>query len=187
MNEEVQINTSDYIAPSAARNYCKYSVSSLRQWSNEGKIKTIRSPGGKRFYYLPDIKALSGNSKEERTTLCYARVFSKKERENLQTQVDLFKTNFPYAEIISEISSGLEFNRKWLQYTLKKVSSGTVERVVVTNKDRLCRVGIELFEFILREHNVELLVLVQESKFNDTNESARDIRDMCERFVGKRK
>ena len=186
MNEEVQINTSDYIAPSAARNYCKYSVSSLRQWSNEGKIKTFRSPGGKRFYYLPDIKTLGGNKgKDERTTLCYARVYSKKEKESLQTQIDLFKSKFPEAEIVTEIASGLEFNRKWLQFTLKKMSSGVIERVVVTNKDRLYRVGLELFEFILREHNVELLVLVQEGKFNDTNESARDIRDLCERFIGK--
>ena len=160
VNDETKIE--DYITPSATRKYCTYSLSSLRIWANEGKIRTIRSPGGKRYYYLPDIKSLCSTKsiKKQLATICYARSSSKEE---LNERIKFFKENYPEAEIITEITEIGEIkdcDRKRFQYILEKVSSGTLQRLVVTEKREIYGDGIELLEYILREHNVELLVLV---------------------------
>jgi hypothetical protein len=56
---------------------------------------------------------------------------------------------------------------------------------VVTYRDRLCRYGIELFERIFREFDIEFVVLMQEDSTSDTTEFAKDILDVCNFFVAQ--
>jgi putative resolvase len=111
-----------YISASKIKNYCNYSNSSLVNWANQGKISSIRSPGGKRFYSFADITRISNLMIEERKTICYARVSSSKQKEDLVRQVSLLAEMYPNTEIITDIGSGLNYNRKGLQNLLKRIS-----------------------------------------------------------------
>ncbi len=182
------MNAPEYISTAQAKKYCNYSSSSFVLWSKEGKIRCIRSPGGKRFYHVDDIKKIAGIADEwnpERKTICYARVSSRKQKEDLDRQVEYFQKYCPDCEIIKDFGSGLNYNRKGLQRLLEKVSSGDIGKVTVTYRDRLCRYGIELIDWIFTQHNVELVVLCQEVDTLDTEEFAEDIIDVCQYIVSK--
>ena len=136
------------------------SASTLRRWGDEGKIKTIRTIGGVRLYKLSDVKNAFG-AKEiivEKTKVCYARVSSANQKEDLQRQIKDLQTEYPGYEIISDIGSGVNFKRKGLQNLLEQVYSGTIEEIAILHKDRLCRYEYELIEFICKKAGTRIVV-----------------------------
>ncbi|MGL6139325.1 MAG: recombinase family protein, partial [Planktothrix sp.] len=48
------------------------------------------------------------------TTVCYCRVSSTKQRDDLDRQVAYMQSIYPNAEIVRDIGSGLNFKRKGL-------------------------------------------------------------------------
>jgi len=66
---------------------------------------------------------------------------------------------FPQYEIVQDIGSGLNFRRKGLTSLLERVLSGDVREVVVAHKDRLCRFGYELIEWLVTRNGGSILVL----------------------------
>jgi len=185
----------DYVSPGVATRYCGYSHTTLRNWSEAGKIRFTRTPGGKRHYYLPDIKNYCGLQEREenksgpdvpKRTVLYARVSSSKQKPDLDRQIQFLQDSYPDGKVYSDVGSGLNYNRRGLQRLLGEISSGTVKEVVVTYTDRLCRYGLELIEWIFREHSVQLVVLCDEILSGEgTEEFAKDILDVCNYFVAK--
>lgn len=135
------------------------SNSTLQQWHRKGKINAIRSPGGKRFYNIHQIEKLFHVIPENQICICYARVSSSHQKEDLARQVDSLGKEFPNYKIYEEIGSGLNFERKKFKTILELVCKGLVKRLVVMYKDRLCRFGFEMFKQICEFHKCELLVL----------------------------
>lgn len=185
--KHASIHQPEYISASQARQFCSFSPTALRTWADSGRIKHIKSPGGKRFYYLPDIKTISGleNPKSDGLTICYSRVSSSKQRDDLNRQNEFLLQRYPDSKLISDIGSGLNYKRKGLQQLLTLIFSESVKQIIVTYRDRLCRFGFELFERIFQEYNVEFVVLMQEDFSSDTNEFSKDILDVCNFFVAK--
>ena len=60
-------------------------------------------------------------------------------------------------EIISDIGSEINYNKKGLKELIKRISQNKVEKVVVLYKDRLLRFGFELVEYIARKLVRELI------------------------------
>lgn len=184
-----------YISP--ARLTKKFDVTSntLRRWSEEGKIRCLRpnsteQRGGKRIYNVEDVKRIFGISNSElhtsRTTICYARVSSSHQKEDLERQVQTLKTHFPNSKIIKDVGSGLNWNRPGFKSLLELVHSGTVEQVVVAWKDRLCRFGFELVDWILQKSNTKLVVLGATDEVNDpSQELSEDLLAITTVFVAR--
>lgn len=51
-------------------------------------------------------------------------------------------------KIISDIGSGINYNKKGLKELIKQITENNVDKVVVLYKDRLMRFGFELVEYI---------------------------------------
>lgn len=167
------INGDKYISGSIICKKYNVSTPTLYRWEQEGLVKTIRLPGGSRKYRARDIDALFEGSeadKEEKKAICYARVSSAHQKEDLQRQIDYLKEKFPEHEIIQDIGSGLNWKRKGFMSLLEQVYDGIVEEVVVTYKDRLCRFGFELVEWIFKKSGTKLVVLSQTER-NEENDS----------------
>jgi predicted site-specific integrase-resolvase len=193
----------DYLTPSEASRLTHCDVSTLRHWANKGELKVRKSPGGKRFYYVPDLRRLfhlpepaqeeeeiEDQVKEEkkREVVGYARVSSNKQRPDLDRQIEYIRDSYPDIRIISDVGSGLNYKRKGLKRLLDIVSTGNVKTVVVTYSDRLCRYGLELLEWILDQNDTELLVLCEESHLpgdEGEGELSRDVLDVCNFFVAQ--
>lgn len=140
----------------------KFGISSgaLRIWGDQGKIKILRTPGNTRLYNYPDcVKLLNyTTSLESKTKICYCRVSSSHQKEDLQRQVEYLKLHYPNHVIITDVGSGLNWERNGLRTILRQSLEGSVSEIVITYKDRLCRFGYDILEFILKTVGVKLLV-----------------------------
>lgn len=168
------------------------SASTLRNWGDQGKIRSKR-PGGKRFYNFSDVKREIGDTpiishRGNGKIVGYARVSSSHQKADLDRQEEYLRTHCELTEVIRDIGSGLNYNRKGFSSLLSQVENGCVTTIVVTYKDRLCRFGFELVERICRAHDTKLMVLCGQGDCTSSEEVelANDLLDVCNYFVAKR-
>jgi predicted site-specific integrase-resolvase len=127
----------------------------LRKYADNGIIPSIRNPAGQRMY---DVEAYLGASIGN-ALICYCRVSSTKQRDDLTRQVAYMQSLYPQAEIIKDIGSGLNFKRKGLRSLLDRLLKGDKLTIVVACKDRLCRFGFELIQYLVEQNGGQIVVL----------------------------
>jgi len=166
----------------------------LLKWEAEGLLKPVKTPGGQRRYKKTDIEKLLGLFQEEIVSepkvILYARVSTKKQEKYLQNQIKRLES---YAErekwkyeVISEIASGVNENRKGLRKLLNQVKQGKVEKVVIEYPDRLARFGYEYLKFFFESFGVELIVINGEQDEEDrAKELAEDLIAIVTSFAAK--
>ena len=126
----------------------------LRKYADEGKIHSIRNEAGQRLFDVESyLRSATGT-----TLICYCRVSSTKQKEDLERQVEFMRQQFPDAEIIRDIGSGLNFKRKGLLTILERLMQGDKLKIIVACRDRLCRFGFELFEYMVQRNGGEIVV-----------------------------
>lgn len=129
----------------------------LRKYADNGTIRTIRNAANQRLF---DVDSFLGSKQPESGyTVCYCRVSSAKQRDDLDRQIAYMHSLYPNAELIRDIGSGLNFKRKGLQTILERLMRGDKFTLVVACRDRLCRFGFELFEFMVKQNGGSILVL----------------------------
>ncbi len=163
------------------------SVKTLQLWDKEGKIRCIRTPGGRRRIPESEIKRILG-LKEERKIIGYARVSSNKQKEDLERQIELIKS---YAkergwkiEILKDIGSGLKENRKNFQKLLKMIINREVSKVIIAYPDRLTRFGFKTLEELFKGYGCEIVVINKEEK-TPQEELIEDLITIISHFAGK--
>ena len=123
-------------------------MKTLYNWEKSGKIEIIRhSDRGKRFYnlekYLNQNKIKTENDlKEEdnqennnlkedkKINICYLRVSSISQKDDLERQKTYMKKKYKKYEIIEDIGSGINFNRRGLRKIIDLVIDGRVNKLV---------------------------------------------------------
>lgn len=129
----------------------------LRKYADNGSIPSIRNPANQRLY---DVDAYLGASTES-AIICYCRVSSRKQKDDLERQVGYMQSLYPKAEIVQDIGSGLNFKRKGLRSLLDRLLQGDKLKIIVACRDRLCRFGFELIQYLVEQNGGEILVLDQ--------------------------
>jgi predicted site-specific integrase-resolvase len=161
-----------YVTPKEATQNLGVSVSSLRRWEAEGKVKSIRTPGGQRRYCIEEYES------EGKSIVCYARVSTHGQKDDLERQAEFLRSKYPRAEIITEIGSGLNFKRKRFLSILERIYQRDVGLLAVAYPDRLARFGFPLIEWICQQSECKLVVL---------NESKLSLHCFSTRLYGLRK
>jgi putative resolvase len=158
-------NNKTFLPAKKIKQHYGVSSNSLIQWEKEGKINTLRTPGGNRLYCLQDIETMFGkHNKSTKAKICYARVSSDHQKQDLTTQIKDLKKKYPNHEIVSDIGSGLNWKRKGLISILERVYEGNVSEIIITHRDRLCIFGYELLEFIFEKGKCKIMVLDSDEK-----------------------
>lgn len=169
----------EFLTPRRTSELLKVTTKTLQNWDKEGKIKSFRTTGGHRRFALADIRALMQTEKvpitPTQTKICYCRVSTPSQKEDLERQVEFFRTTYPDHRIIKDIGSGLNFSRKGLQTILDIAISGDLSEVVVTHRDRLCRFGFELIEGIITKHSNGKIVVLDNPKTSPESELTADL------------
>lgn len=170
-------NVEKYISTKKTREILGVTTTTLRNWDKAGKISTIRSASGVRLYSVKDIQNIlnSNTAFQEKKKIAYCRVSSKKQIDDLKRQEDFFKHKFPDYDVVSDIGSGLNWKRKGLKTILEQAMSGNISELVVAHRDRLCRFGFELLEWIFERNKVELVVLDRDNDKSPNEELTEDI------------
>ena len=185
----------DYVSSKEASEKLGVHFQTLRNWDREGKIKTIRSPGGKRFY---DIKSFLEETdkqdkdkdkieeeKNQRKKICYCRVSSYSQKEELMHQVDYMKLKYPEHEILTDIGSGINFNRGNLKKIINFGIKNNLEELVIAYKDRLCRIVYDLIEYILKEYSNTKIIIEKDEDKSPEKELTDDLLEIITVFSSR--
>jgi len=128
----------------------------LHKLSDSGAIETIYAPNGYRLFNVEKFIKEYSNQKdaisEIRRRICYCRVSTNGQKDDLKRQIEHMKKYYPDYEIIKDIGSGINFKRKGFIKMMDYAIKGEIEEVVVAHKDRLCRIGFDLVRHIIETY-----------------------------------
>ena len=155
----------------------------LTKYVKEGKIK-VTVKGNGRYDYDSDSVYKMLNKDIERKTYLYARVSTSKQKKDLENQVQLLK-NFCFQNgyiingIYQDIASGISFDkRKQFFQMLDDILAGKVNKVIITYKDRLSRVGFELVVYLFKKYGCEIIVI------SEVGSEKLDSQEIFEEIIG---
>lgn len=145
------------------------SIKTLQRWDREGILVAKRTPTNRRYYTEEQYLSYVGKSQPKGLILAYTRVSSRHQIDDLTSQIEFLK-HFVNAngeildEVISDIGSGLNYNRKnWNKLLLDYVAKGLVSKIYITYKDRFVRFGFDWFERFCNYYNCEIVVVKNET------------------------
>lgn len=136
----------------------------LRNWDRVGKLHPHHtSTNGYRYYSSEQLNQIRGVKPKKRMVIGYCRVSSYKQKDDLERQVDnvrnyLIAQGKPF-EIITDIGSGINYNKKGLQNLIERITNNEVEKIVVLCKDRLLRFGFEMLEYVAGLYGCEIEII----------------------------
>ena len=163
-----------YLSSKTVTQILGVTAQTLRNWDKEGKLKpSYTKSNGYRYYSEDSILAYTQErkTKKELNVVGYARVSSKKQSDDLERQVNNLKTyldtKYTGYEVITDIGSGINYNKPGLRKLIEKINRKEVDLIVVLYKDRLLRFGFELVEYFAELNNVKIEVLDRTDKTQD--------------------
>jgi predicted site-specific integrase-resolvase len=175
-----------FVTSKKACNILGVHPNTLRTWEQKNLIKSIKTPSGQRLYntnsYIESFdKKIDLNNKID---IVYARVSSSNQKTDLISQTNLLKLKYPNHNVISDIGSGLNYKRKGFRTILDTCMQGTIGQVVVTHKDRLCRFGFEMVEYLIKSSGGEIMVL-NDTSSSPNEEMVKDITSIIHVFSSR--
>lgn len=142
-------------------------IQTLRNWDKKNILKPSHvTQGGTRYYSQEQLNHFLGLKSEKQINkkiVGYCRVSSHKQKDDLERQIENVKT-YMYAkgyqfEIITDIGSGINYNKKGLNQIIDMVTNSEVEKIVVLYKDRLIRFGYELIENLCNKFGTTIEII----------------------------
>lgn len=166
------------------------SIDTLRRWERQGKIVAERTPSGHRRYDLAQLMGLTPRlARSEKATICYARVSSNDQKQDLVRQIELLEsfcsTNGWSYEIIKDLGSGMNCRKPGLRQLIKRICDGDVGRLVLTHKDRLLRFGADLVFSLCEHFNTEIVIINSSEEVSFENELASDVLEIITVFSAR--
>lgn len=164
-------------------------VKTLQRWDREKKLVANRTETNRRYYTDDHLQQVLQTPKADRHTVCYCRVSSQAQRNDLKNQkavLEQFLVNkgIANAEFLTEVGGGLNFNRPVFQSMLFDIIDHKIERLIIAHKDRLCRFGFDLVAAICKKAGCELLVLSQE-QLSPEQEMVQDLMTIVHCFSSR--
>ena len=156
--------------------------STIKNYDKQGKLPIQRTETGRRVVlredllnYLDSLKMLVHDDETTKHDVIYARVSFNEQK----TKGDLDRQAMFLIEhcknlinpiILKEVGSGLNDKRKKIQELIRMVENNEVNRVFVTYRDKLTRVGFHYLETMFKLHGVEIVVVKDQEKENTEND-----------------
>ncbi|WP_094546670.1 IS607 family transposase [Petroclostridium xylanilyticum] len=139
----------------------------LRNWDKTGKLKPSHTgKSGYRYYsqqQLQNYLGFKGGNITKRKVVGYCRVSSNKQKDDLERQIENIKSYMiakGYSfEVITDIGSGINYNKKGLNQLIDMIVASEVEKIVVLYKDRLLRFGYELIENLCSKYGTTIEII----------------------------
>lgn len=160
------------------------------KWCRTGKmpVPVEHTPSGMWLVHDPKYETPTPDGNEGRT-VCYARVSSADQKDDLKRQADRLKAfaigmGVEDPEVVMETGSGMDDRRRKLNRLL---SDPTVTSIIVEHRDRLTRMNAGLVESALKAQGRRIIV-VDDTELDD--DLARDMTEVltsfCARLYGRR-
>ena len=154
----------------------------LRNWDKEGILKPHHvTASGYRYYSQEQLNHFLGLKNQlppNRKIVGYCRVSSNKQKDDLERQIENVK-QYMYGkgysfEIISDIGSGINYNKKGLNKLIKEITENKIEKIVILYKDRLLRFGFEIIENLCKDKGT-IIEIIDNTEKTEEQELVEDL------------
>lgn len=169
------------------------SVDTLRRWEKSGKIAAIKTEGGHRRYRVAEL--LKVDNPTLRHTVIYGRVSTPDKKDDLTRQIGVLELycqerGYDNPLTLKDIGSGLNYKKRALLKLITMLQKNEVERLIITDKDRLLRFGSELIFALCENNGTEVIILNKPVDQEPEQELVEDvlavITVMSARLYGRR-
>jgi predicted site-specific integrase-resolvase len=189
----------DYIGGKKASELLGVHPRTLYLWDKKGSIETIRTPGGKRLYNVKKFldKNIPKDEKEtlknntnnnDKLNICYVRVSTHGQKDDLERQKELMKSKYKDYEMIEDIGSGLNLNKRGIRKIIELAIEGKINKLIISHKDRLVRFGYELIEDLIKKYSngtIEIINEIKEDIKKPEEELVNDVLQIMNVYVAK--
>lgn len=146
-------------------NILKVTRPTLCSYVKRGIIKVKEQVNGHYDYDEESVYKLVGI--ENRNVVIYGRVSTSNQKSSLEQQINdltLFANNrgFKVNKVYKDIASGLHFDRKEFKLLLMDVINYKISNIVISHKDRLTRVGFDMWKELFDEFDCNIIVMNEE-------------------------
>jgi predicted site-specific integrase-resolvase len=142
----------------------KISRPTLYRYVEKGYLKRTKLPTGLYDYDDESVYAFL-NQDIKRKTVIYARVSTSKQKKDLENQVEMlktwaFNTGYSVHNVYEDVASGISFEKRNNFYEMMdEIIEYKVENVIIAHKDRLSRVGFDLFSYLFSHYGTNIIVV----------------------------
>jgi predicted site-specific integrase-resolvase len=163
------------------------SISTLRKWEDTGElIPTRKTAGGTRFYATADLLGLGD---ADAPTVCYARVSSHDQKDDLERQHAMLEAYCAAkgwrSEVIKDLGSGMNYRKPGLNRLLEMILRKQMRRLVITHQDRLLRFGSELVFALCAQQQIEIVIIHKGEQPTFEEELAKDVLEIITVFSAR--
>jgi len=163
------------------------SVSTLRRWEKEGKLKPIRV-GKERRYDYDKLMEFLGQTVENAVAI-YGRVSSADQKKDLERQLEFLREQVKgkYEKIyeIKDIASGIKEGRKGLLKLIELAKLRKIKAIYITYPDRLTRFGYKYFEEFFKALGVKVIAIDGKEMKESEKELVKDLIEILTSFAGR--
>lgn len=195
------MNNEQFVSGKEASKILGVHQRTLYQWEEKGQIETIRTLGNKRLYNVKKYLEICKNKNkpiedninydeldknEERLNICYVRVSTINQKDDLERQKTLLRMNYNNYTFIEDIGSGLNLNKRGINKIIHLAIQGKVNELVIAYKDRLTRFGFELIEEIITKYSKGKITVLNKKQDTDPQEElVKDVMAIMNVYVAK--
>ena len=186
-----------YIGKKQALDVLGISSMTLLKLVEHRKIEIIKTVGGHRKYnvqkYIEDnkkesepINSLKEINNKEKVNICYVRVSSNGQKDDLERQKAKLKELYPEYHLIEDIGSGINFKKRGLLKIIEYAIAGKIKELVIVHKDRLLRFGYELIEHLIERYSKGKITIINKNiEMEPEEEMVKDVLQIMNVFVAK--
>lgn len=165
------------------------SIRTLRNMDKSGDIEVLRTKGGWRKYnvhkYLQEKNIIHETYNKPKKNIIYCRVSSYDRKEDLERQKEYLLSKYPGYEVITDIGSGINFKRPGLKKIIDFGIKNELGELVITYKDRLCRIGFDLIKHILIAYSETKIIIENTDIKTSEEEITEDLIEIISVYSSK--
>ena len=162
-------------------------VSTMRKWEATGELMPARKTAGGTRYY--DANQLLNLGDSDAPTVCYARVSSHDQKDDLDRQHAMLEAYCAAkgwrSHVIKDLGSGMNYRKKGLHELLNMILRNQMRRLVITHKDRLLRFGSELVFALCELQQIEVVIIHKGDQPSFEEELAKDVLEIITVFSAR--
>lgn len=145
-----------------------------------------KTAGGTRYYSVADLLTVRAS---DTPTICYARVSSNDQKEDLERQQIILESYCAAkgwrSETVKDLGSGMNYKKKGLNKLLEMILKRQMKRLVITHKDRLLRFGSELVFALCELQEIEIVIIHKGEQPKFEEELAKDVLEIITVFSAR--
>lgn len=167
-----------------------YSVKTLQRWDRENILKPeLRTPTNRRVYSHEQLLNFRNETPIIKKNIIYCRVSSSNQKNDLKSQTEYlvdFTRNMGISidEIYTDIGSGMNFKRKNFIKLIDEIQKGLISSITIAHKDRLCRFGYELIEYICDQNGTKINI-INDDRLSPEQELCQDLTSIVHVFSSR--